>query len=322
MMRAIHGRQWATIVAAAIVAMIGLAAPAWAQTGMVKGKVVDSSGKPVEGAKVAIEFKDGITRKFEVKTNKKGEYIQIGLQPGNYQITAAKDGVGTATQSQKVGLGDGAPIDLTLAAAAAGGGEASKEELAFRKVFNEGVTASKAGNQDAALKGFQDALALRPDCYACAYNIAGAYLAKKDDAKAEEALLAAAKLDPNAADPYHQLANLYNGQKKFDKAAEMSAEASKRGGGAGGAGGAGAETLYNQGVVLWNAGKIGDAKAAFEGAIKAKPDYADAHYWIGMANLNEGKMPEAATAFEKYMQLAPTGQYADQAKGILATIKK
>ena len=40
-----------------------------------------------------------------------------------------------------------------------------------------------------------------------------------------------------------------------------------------------------------------------------------------MANLNEGKMPEAATSFETYMKLAPTGQYAAQVKTVLAQIK-
>lgn len=322
MIRAMQVRQWAGFVAGvAIVAVIGLAAPVLAQTGMVKGKVTDSAGKPVDGAKVTISFTDGINRKFEVKTNKKGEYIQIGLQPGNYEVSATKEGVGVDGTRVKVGLGDGPPVDLKLAVAAAGGGEVSKEEAAFRTVFNEGVVASKAGKPDEAVKKFEEALALRPDCYACQSNMAIAYLQKKDEAKAEAALLAAAKLDPNSADPYHQLASLYNGQKKFDQAAAMAAEASKRTGGSGGAG-ASAETAYNQGVVLWNAGKIADAKAQFEAAVKAKPDYAEAHYWLGMANLNEGKMPEAATGFEQYLKLAPTGQYADQAKGILATIKK
>ena len=60
----------------------------------------------------------------------------------------------------------------------------------------------------------------------------------------------------------------------------MAAEASKRSGGAAG-GGASAESLFNQGVVLWNGQKDAEAKVQFEAAVKAKPDYADAHYWSG-----------------------------------------
>ena len=41
-----------------------------------------------------------------------------------------------------------------------------------------------------------------------------------------------------------------------------------------------------------------------------------------MALLNEGKLPEAVSAFEKYLKLAPTGQFAAQAKAMMAQLKK
>ena len=52
--------------------------------------------------------------------------------------------------------------------------------------------------------------------------------------------------------------------------------------------------VFNQGVILWNAGKIPEAKEQFEQAVKLDPNMADAHYWLGMALVNAGKMPEAA----------------------------
>jgi tetratricopeptide (TPR) repeat protein len=318
MMRAMSGRH--RLMAGVIAAVIGLAVPAFAQsTGMVKGKVTDAKNQPVDGAKIVIEYKEGVTRKFEVKTNKKGEYIQIGLQPGIYQITASKDGVGTGIQETKVTIGSTQQVDVTLQAAGAGGGSLSKEEETFRKLFTEGVEANKAGKHDDAITKFTEALKVRPDCYACQYNIGGSLMGKQDFAAAEAAFQAAAKLDPSSAEPYNAMANLYNSQKKFDQAAAMTAEALKRGGGS--AGGGSPETLFNQGVTLWNAGKPAEAKAQFEAAVKAKPDYADAHYWIGMANLNEGKMPEATAAFEAYLKVAPTGQHAAQVKTVLAQIK-
>ena len=73
--------------------------------------------------------------------------------------------------------------------------------------------------------------------------------------------------------------------------------------------------MFNQGVILWNAGKIPEAKKQFEEAVKLDPKLADAHYWLGMASLNEGKTPDAVPHFEEYLKLAPTGQYAEQAKG-------
>ena len=52
------------------------------------------------------------------------------------------------------------------------------------------------------------------------------------------------------------------------------------------------------------------------------PELTEAHYQLGMALLNEGNMTGAVTAFEKYLQLAPEGQFAAQAKAMLAQLKK
>ena len=61
------------------------------------------TGKPVEGAVVTIEGSDSGSRKFTVKTNKSGDFIQIGLQPGQYKMTATKDAL-TQTLNQRISL--------------------------------------------------------------------------------------------------------------------------------------------------------------------------------------------------------------------------
>ena len=313
------------LVMALGVAWVVGAAPASAQsTGMVKGKVVDSANQIVEGATVILETKDSGARRFKVTTNKKGEYIQIGLQPGAWTVTASKDGVGEAKADIRISLGSSEQIDLTLTKGGAGGAGMSKEAAAkqetMQKAFTEGTAAIQAGKVDEAIAKFTEAKTISPDCYACQFNIGLAYATKKDLAKAEEAFLAAAALKPEAPEPFNQMANMFNAAKQFDKAAAMVAEASKRAGGA--AGGASPESLFNQGVVLWNGQKYADAKVQFEAAAKAKPDYADAHYWVGMASLNTGAMPAARAAFESYLKYAPTGQYAEQVKTFLAQLPK
>jgi tetratricopeptide (TPR) repeat protein len=85
---------------------------------------------------------------------------------------------------------------------------------------------------------------------------------------------------------------------------------------------------FNIGAVLTNAGKVDDAIAAFDKVIAADPTKADAYYWkgvnmIGKATLKGDKMvaPEGtADAFNKYLELAPTGSYAQPAKDMLASI--
>ena len=83
-----------------------------------------------------------------------------------------------------------------------------------------------------------------------------------------------------------------------------------------------ADATFNQGIILWNQGKIAEAKVKFEETIKMNAAHADAHYQLGMALLNEGKLAEAVTEFETYVKLAPDGQYATQAKGMIAQLKK
>ena len=56
-------------------------------------------------------------------------------------------------------------------------------------------------------------------------------------------------------------------------------------------------------------------------ALQADPNNADARFQFGMALLNEGKVPEAVASFEQYMKMAPTGQFAGQAKSMLAQLK-
>jgi tetratricopeptide (TPR) repeat protein len=85
---------------------------------------------------------------------------------------------------------------------------------------------------------------------------------------------------------------------------------------------------YNEGAVLTNAGKVDDAIAAFDKCIAADPNKADAYYqkgvnMIGKASLQGDKMvapPGTAEAFQKYLELAPTGAYADVAKQMLTSI--
>jgi tetratricopeptide (TPR) repeat protein len=329
MVRRVNGPQlW--LVASVALACLALTLPAAAQsTGMVRGVVQDMQGQPVENAKVVIEA-DGSSRKFETKSNKKGEFIQIGLPSGRYNITAEKDKVASNVAQAAVTVSRPAEVKLVLGAAAAMG--ASKEIAAknaeLKKAFEEGVAASKAGNHDEAMAKFKAAAELNANCYDCYYNIAFSATQKKDYPAAEAAYKKAIELKPDYADAYSGLANVYNAQKKFDEAAAASAKALElsntlpTAGAAGGAGGGNADALYNQGVILWNGGKVADAKKQFEAAIAANPSHAEAHYQLGMALVNEGNLPAAGEQFETYLKLSPSGPNAATAKGILATIKK
>lgn len=314
---------WLTLLVAIVAVFLSL--PAAAQsTGMVKGKVVDEKGQPIDGAKITIDYLDGVNRKQETRTNKKGEFIQIGLFPGSYKVTAEKEKVGAQSFDVRVRIGATADVNFQLIPGQTAG--MSKEDAAknaeLRKSFEEGVAASQAGNFDAAIAAFTHGTELNPNCFDCWFNIGYAETQKKDNEKAEAAYKKAIEVKPDYAAAYNALATLYNNQRKFDQAAQMSAKATELAASEGPAGGGNADAFYNQGVILWNAGKVAEAKKQFQSAIQANPNHAESHYQLGMALVNEGTLGEAATEFETYLKLAPEGPNAAQAKALAAQLKK
>src|SRR5207249_11773287 len=119
--------------------------------GMGKGLVEDSQGRRVAGAKVIIGMTAGVSRHFEAKSNKKGEFIQIGLQSGPYKVTAQKDKLTSNTAEVRVAISRPAEVNLILGAggpSAAASKEAAAKNAELKKTFDEGVTASRAGTQD------------------------------------------------------------------------------------------------------------------------------------------------------------------------------
>ncbi|MGH9349212.1 MAG: tetratricopeptide repeat protein [Vicinamibacterales bacterium] len=307
--------------ALAIVVALGLAAPAAAQsTGMVKGKVVDAQGEPIDGARILIEFAEGVTRKNETKTNRRGEYIQIGLFPGNYKVTASKEGVGTQTFEVRVRIGNASEVNFQLSPQAGMSEEDKKKMAALQATLTEGEEAFKAGKSDDAIARFNEALVAMPTCHACYYYIGSAHAQKQQYAEAETAFKKALEMKADFAEAWSGLAGIYNSQKRFDDAAAANAKAAELAGAAGGGGSASA--VYNQGVVLWNAQKFVEAKAQFEKAVGLDPNMAEAWYQLGMANLNTGDMNGAVAAFEGYLKAAPDGPKAAEAKSIIAQLKK
>jgi tetratricopeptide (TPR) repeat protein len=300
------------VVAAAVVCAVSVA-PALAQS-VVRGKVTDAKGQPVPDATILFEATDA-NRKTTTKTDKNGDFLQVGLASGGYSVTASKDKVGTQTLKLNVRQGPNNPLNFSLSTSS-GVSSADKEAAAaVQATAGAAIEAMKAGRHDEAIAKFTEVIAKVPTCVDCYYNLGVAHAAKQQYTEAEAAFKKAIELKPDSGEAYTGLANIYNAQKKFDLAAEASGNAAKYAGAAGG--GAGAEAAYNQGVILWNAGKYAEAKAQFEAAVKADPTMGLAHYQLGMANLNLGQLPAAREAFTAYLKADPNGAKAAEVQGIL-----
>jgi tetratricopeptide (TPR) repeat protein len=356
-------------MALVVVIAMGLAAPsAVAQTtGSVKGVCKDVDGNPLVQADVEWTSTD-TGHKYDLKTNKKGEYFSLGITPGKYNVVLRKDGKelfhinGVTVALEEVTT----DIDLKKEQANAAQGQgltpeqAKAKQEAAAKVASENKTvgtlndklkaartAEEAKDYDTAISTLNEANQIDATRDPIWYELANAYLnsASKQTDPAEKQkryVMAAAdyqkaidlrgaselaQKDPDnnkkLAAYYNNMAQAYSKSNKIDDAvADYTKAATLDPTGA-------ASFYFNIGAVYTNAGKADDAIAAFDKAIAADPTKASAYYWKGINLIaketigKDGKAtaPEGtAAAFQKYLELDPSGPFAQPAKDMLASI--
>ncbi len=342
-----------TIILCLLAAVMAvLSAPAaWGQLATFKGKVTDAEGKPVGGGQVQITSKD-TGRKYELKTDKGGNFYSLGIQPGFYDLKLLKNGETMYTFGNiQISLqGNGSVvgettfnIDLKKAEQQSGISEEKKKEVEAAKAENLKVkglndklaaatAAEQAGNFDAAIQAMTEATQMDPTRdvlwfkLADAERMSAAKMAASADRttryqQAAENFKKAIAIKPSG--PYYN--NLGEVQVKMgDVTAAIASYAQAAQADPTHA----AQYYYNEGAVLTNTGKVDDAIQAFDKAIQADPTKADAYYWkgvnlLGKATVKGNKMeapPGTAEAFNKYLELQPSGQFAQPAKDMLASI--
>lgn len=349
-------RNIGIVVLVTILAGLYLPAAFAQATGTVKGVVKDVQGQPIADA--VVQYTSSETgRKYELKTNKKGEFFSLGISPGKYTVSLLKDGKElfhyngvpvTLDETQNV-----LNIDLQKEQANAAKGQgltqeqikqqqeqrekAQKEQLTV-KSLNEKLSAARASMQagapEQAVQAMTEATQIDPNRDLIWFTLGDAYSAQAkktettDRAAAkplyEQAITAYQKalaIKPTA-DYYNNLAQAQARSGQTDQAIQSYNQAAQldptRA----------AMFYFNLGAVLTNTGKVDDAIDAFKKAIAADPNRADSYYWLGVnmigkATLKGDKMvaPDGtAEAFNKYLELQPTGQFAEPAKQMLASI--
>ncbi len=336
-------------------------------TGTVKGVCKDMQGNPIAGA--VVEWRNTENgRKYTLKTNKKGEYFSLGIDPGKYTVTLLLDG-------KQIDQVNGFPIAVDEAtldfdekksqAEAAQQQGISKEQLEQMKEqqaklekekgtvkeLNEKLSsanqAMQTGDFDTAITQLTAANEMDATRDILWARLGDAYVssaAKQTDSAEKtrrygEAVTDYTKavdlkqkaIDPKKPDDSKTLAFYYNNLAQAEsrtgktddavKAYEQAAQLFPAGA---------AQFYYNQGAVLTNAGRVDEAIAAFDKCIAADPNKAEAYYQKGVNLLGKatvdpktGKVipaPGTEAALNKYLELQPTGQFAEGAKGLLQSI--
>jgi len=211
--------------------------------------------------------------------------------------------------------------------------------------LNAAKTAADAGDYDTAIAALNEANQMDPSRDLIWFKLGDYYrisAAKQTDSaekqkrldSAVEAYQKAVDLkkaitndkDPSAAKNlaayYNNLADAYSKSKKIDEAIktyEMAAQVDPS---------SAAQVYFNEGAVLTNAGRADEANAAFDKCLAADPNRVEAYYQkglnlLGKATLQGDKtipVPGTVEAFQKYLELAPNGPNAQNAKDMLASI--
>ena len=208
-----------------------------------------------------------------------------------------------------------------------------KKNKELNDAFNAGMTALQGKQYDQAIASFQKAGEIDPNQMAVWTNLADAYMKNSEGktgpafdenvGKGVETYAKAVGMKPDDAGLHNNYALALAKAKKFDECqAELkkAADLDPANGG---------KYYYNLGALLVNSGQTGPAADAFKKAIELTPTYADAYYQYGVSLIGQAKtdasgqvvpVPGTAEAFQKYLELQPNGQWADAAKGMLASL--
>jgi tetratricopeptide (TPR) repeat protein len=212
-----------------LVAIVSL--PAFSQTATVHGVVKDAQGNLITDAKVTWHNEDN-GRTFTLKTNKKGEYFSLGIDPGKYTVTLTKDGKQLdQVKNYSVGVDDvDLPFNLKqsqeqqVAQTAKQMGttpeqvKKMQEEQAKSEAYNKNIAAvndklkaatadEQANNYDGAIATLNEAAQMVPNEDLVWFRLGGAYL---DSAKTQTDAAEKTKRYTEAYSDLQKAINLYN----------------------------------------------------------------------------------------------------------------
>lgn len=280
--------------------------------GKIMGLVTDNAGTPIEGVTVTIVSQKTSTVTYELKTDKSGKFIQVGLMPGYFQVSFKKAGFMPKSTELRVSIGDETKIEVKLD---------TTEELIQKniseadKLFLNGNKLYAEHKYQEAVAAFEEAIKLSQVNWGYFFNLGLSY--KKMDKK-EEALKAfqkAVELNPGSYSSNKELGevlaksgNFQDAKTFYQKAVEMSPDDP--------------DAHFNLGACLINTGEPELALSHFQKTVELKSDYADAYYQIGTIYIGQNKTQEAVQSLEKFLEIAPNHEKAALAKQLLQYLKK
>ncbi len=307
------GRLLGKYVLAAAALLYVFAAHSFAQIGGFTGKVMGEDGKPVVNAVIKIERTD-IKGNWQVKTNNKGEWLQMGVpSPGTYRFTLEVNGqVADVKDNIRSSSRTNVPVDFDLA-------EAKRRQDAIKQAVDsgnlnlsaaatKGMSAEERAALEEALKSRAESLK-KNKALNDAFNQGMEALKGGQYQAAIDALTKASELDPKQDVVWGQLGEAYSLLGASKTGAERDAAYGK------------ATESYlkalelrpndpayhnNYALALARMGKLPEAQAELSKAAELDPPGAAKYYYnLGAVLMNTGQMDAAGEQFKKAISVDP-----------------
>ena len=311
-----HKRTLSAGLIAISIAVGGLAL-AGAQARIV-GKVTDGKGMPIQDATVTITTSTLGSFKVVLTTDKDGKWGTIlNDSTFTYDYLFEKKGyISMKREKFKVPINSTGELDIQLLTQDQAVEKGVVKEVVdpYTLAFNTAVEKLQAGELDAALEMAHKAIELGPQ-KAGAYDMAAKVaMAKKDWDHVIEYGEKALSMEADNATLYAPLMEAYKEKGNKEKAAEyekkfIAANPDKP------------EILYNQAVDLYNKGDFKGAEPILRKILEGAPDYANAHFLLGMACVNLNKIPDMNKHLAEYIRLDPKGKEVATAKEMIEAFK-
>lgn len=289
------------IIACLTIALIGTSYLYSRVLARISGTVKSEDKKPIEGAMVVLIFSEDGT-KYELLTDKKGNWNKSNIFPGTWTIGFMADGYEPQNYTLEISaIKDNPSMDIRL-------------KRIPESPFVKGDALYQQKSYAEALQEYEKVLAENQGLDQAHEKIGLCYYRLNDLEKAIEAFKMVLEKNPqsqetliNLSSIYFEKGNLEEGMKYFKQLDDKTLTDPG--------------LFYNIGILLFKRSQIDLAIEYLSRSINLNPSYVDAYYQLALAFLNKGDMGEAKKGFEKVIELAPDSEKAGLARKMLESIK-
>lgn len=293
-------------VCALVMLLLSAHVMSYAQNVVIRGAVTDQDGNPLKDVRIKLEDP---TRglKFDLKSNKKGNFMKVGIPFAAYRITAELEGYFPFdSQIQpKMGAEERIIIKLTKI----------PPKLDEDKDFAEGSNFFSQQLYTDAIASFEKVVEKFPGRYEGFYNLGLAHLRAGHIDEAIARFEKSIEINPDSFESYQALGESHFQKGEGDKAVKNLARV---------------VALqpdnpmahYNLGLALDKMERPGEALQAYQKAIALKPGFSAPYYQAALASIRMANYKAAIAYFEKFLEIEPDAPEASQVKTMIEELKK